>query len=80
MKVLVIEDDSDLVELISIALEIGWPEAKLISTHLGTTGIELASKENPDIVLLDLGLPDKSGFEVLKGGGGGGGGGNQIIF
>lgn len=66
MKILVIEDDSELVELISIALEIGWPEAKLISTHLGKSGVELVSEENPDIVLLDLGLPDKCGFEVLR--------------
>lgn len=66
MKVLVIEDDSELVELISIALEIGWPDTQMISTHLGEKGAELVETEKPDIVLLDLGLPDISGFEVLK--------------
>lgn len=66
MKVLVIEDDKDIVEAISLAFQIRWPEAKLVSTHLGEKGIELVETESPDIVILDLGLPDISGFEVLK--------------
>lgn len=66
MKVLIIEDDRDIVETISLALQIRWPEAMVVSTHLGEKGIELVESENPDIVILDLGLPDISGFEVLK--------------
>lgn len=66
MKVLVIEDDRDIVEAISLAFRIRWPEAKLISTHLGERGVELAETESPDVVILDLGLPDISGFEVLR--------------
>jgi len=66
MKVLIIEDNRDIVETISLAFQIRWPEAKLVSTHLGDKGIELAQSEAPDIVILDLGLPDISGFEVLK--------------
>src|SRR5690606_2906813 len=34
--------------------------------HNGKDGIGLVEDEKPDIVLLDLGLPDMSGFEVLK--------------
>jgi len=66
MKVLIIENDQGIVEAISLAFQIRWPEAKLISTHLGEKGIELAESENPDVVILDLGLDDISGFEVLK--------------
>jgi len=66
MKVLIVEDNRDIVETISLALQIRWPEAKLVSTHLGEKGIELVESESPDIVILDLGLPDISGFEVLK--------------
>jgi len=66
MKVLIIEDDQAIVEAISLALQLSWPEAKLVSTHLGERGIDLVEKENPDVVILDLGLPDISGFEVLK--------------
>jgi two-component system response regulator VicR len=66
MKVLIIEDDSEIVEVISLAFEIRWPGVELASTHLGERGIDMVESENPDIVILDLGLPDISGFDVLK--------------
>ncbi len=66
MKVLIIEDDQGIVESISLALNIRWPDIKIISTHLGNTGVELAESEQPDLIMLDLGLPDISGFDILK--------------
>lgn len=66
MKVLIIEDDREIVEVISLTFEIRWPEAMVLSTHLGERGIELVEEESPDVVILDLGLPDTSGFDVLK--------------
>jgi len=66
MKVLIIEDDQEIVEAVSLAFQIRWPEANLVSTNLGEKGLELIENENPDVVILDLGLPDISGFEVLK--------------
>ncbi len=66
MKVLLIEDDREIVEAISLAFQIRWPEAELIPTRLGQKGVELVESESPDIVILDLGLPDISGFEVLQ--------------
>ena len=66
MKALMIEDDREIVETVSLAFQIRWPEAGLLSTHLGENGIELAATESPDIIILDLGLPDVSGFDVLE--------------
>ena len=66
MKLLVVEDDEEIVEAISLAFQIRWSEAQVISTHSGRKGVELVESEQPDIVILDLGLPDISGFEVLK--------------
>jgi two-component system KDP operon response regulator KdpE len=66
MKVLLIEDDREIIEAISLAFQIRWPEAKLVSTRLGEKGIDLVESEAPDIVILDLGLPDINGFEVLR--------------
>jgi len=66
VKILIIEDDRAIVELVTLSFQVGWPEAELISSHLGKEGVELAQMECPDMVILDLGLPDISGFEVLK--------------
>lgn len=66
MKVLIIEDDKEIVDAISLAFQIRWPEAKVISTRLGQKGVELVESESPDIVILDLGLPDITGFDVLR--------------
>ena len=66
MKALIIEDDPEIVESVFLAFWILWPEAQLVSTHLGREGIELAESEAHNIIILDLGLPDISGFEVLK--------------
>lgn len=66
MKVLIIEDDPGIVTAIDLLFQISWPEAQLISAQQGEEGIELVKNEAPDVVVLDLGLPDIDGFEVLK--------------
>ncbi|MEN8615098.1 response regulator transcription factor [Dehalogenimonas sp. THU2] len=66
MRILIVEDDSAIVELVSLCLKVSWPDARIIFTGLVEEGIELAEKENPDLIILDLGLPDKSGLELLK--------------
>jgi two-component system, OmpR family, response regulator VicR len=66
MKILIIEDDQQIVEAITLAFQIRWPEAKLVSSQQGEKGIELVENEKPDIVILDLGLPDINGYDVLK--------------
>ncbi len=66
MKLLIIEDNGEISEVIRITIEIEWPDAEVFTTHLGKEGIVLAASEQPDAVILDLGLPDIDGFEVLK--------------
>ena len=66
MKLLIIEDDQEIVEAISLAFKIRWAEADIVSTHSGRKGIELVEEEMPDVIILDLGLPDMNGFDVLK--------------
>ncbi len=66
MRILVIEDDPKIVDFLYTAFQIGWPEAELVTANKGREGIESARSKNLDIILLDLGLPDISGFEALK--------------
>jgi DNA-binding response OmpR family regulator len=66
MKILIIEDDPSIIRLVTLALTIKWVEVNLISTAYGEKGVELVRKELPDIVILDLMLPDIDGFQVLQ--------------
>jgi two-component system, OmpR family, response regulator VicR len=65
-KVLIIEDDEAIVNFVRLAFKMRWSEADLISARLGEEGLDLVESEKPDLVILDLGLPDIDGFEVLK--------------
>jgi two-component system KDP operon response regulator KdpE len=66
MKVLIVEDDPDVVEAVSLVFKMHWPKAELLTTSLGQEGIDLAGSDQLDLIILDLGLSDMSGFEVLK--------------
>jgi DNA-binding response OmpR family regulator len=64
-KILIIEDDQQTMESLRLAFQIYWPEAEICCAASGQDGL-LSYRVNPaDIVLLDLKLPDISGFEVL---------------
>ncbi len=64
-KILIVEDSLEIIDAVSHTVELRWPEAGFISTTMGETGIEMARREQPDVVILDLGLPDITGFQVL---------------
>lgn len=66
MKVLVIEDDQDIINAVSMAFEFRWPDVSVASATLGKEGVNLVKRESPDVVILDINLPDMSGFDVLK--------------
>ncbi|MFC2036134.1 response regulator transcription factor [Chloroflexota bacterium] len=66
MKVLLIEDSTEIVDIVAATLKLRWPEVEFISGLLGKEGLDLVKKELPDIVVLDLGLPDLDGFQVLR--------------
>ena len=66
MKVLVIEDKSDIAENISLCLCLAWSQANVIVAAEGDKGIDLVETESPDIVILDLELRGADGFKVLK--------------
>jgi signal transduction histidine kinase/CheY-like chemotaxis protein len=65
LSVLYIEDNPANVEVVARFLR-SRPNARLVSATSGRTGIECAVREVPDIILLDLNLPDLQGDEVLN--------------
>jgi len=66
MKVLMIEDRPEVVKSLELCFKVRWPDCQLVSSPLGAKGIELVEAESPDIIILDLGLPDMDGMDVLK--------------
>ena len=63
-RVLVVEDDDNNMKLITFILEKNGYVT--IRAENGKTGIDLALKEKPDFILLDIQLPDMDGTDVLK--------------
>src|SRR5471032_2976148 len=64
MRVLLIEDDSATAQ--SIELMLKSESFNVYTTDLGEEGVDLGKIYDYDIILLDLNLPDMSGFEVLR--------------
>jgi two-component system KDP operon response regulator KdpE len=62
--ILIIDDEPQIRKLLEISLESN--DYKVISAENARQGILLAANYSPELILLDLGLPDKSGHEVLK--------------
>jgi len=64
LRVLCIEDNLSSLALIETLLA-RWPQVQVISAMQGQLGLDLAWQHRPEVILLDLDLPDLSGREVL---------------
>lgn len=64
MKIIIIEDERDLAELMAFNLEQEGFSVRCASD--GRSGLEMINHENPDLVILDLMLPEISGTELCK--------------
>ncbi len=63
-EILIIDDESQIQKLLEIILESNG--YKVQTAVNGKEGIRMAANHPPELIILDLGLPDKSGHEVLK--------------
>jgi DNA-binding response OmpR family regulator len=63
-KVLVVEDDAEIMDLIRTALS--FREYESVETMSGANAVTLAVQHKPDLVILDLQLPDVDGLEVCR--------------
>lgn len=64
MKVLIIEDEEVLAKV--FAEKLAQVHFETLIAADGEEGLKLARSKNPDVIILDLLLPKKDGFEVLK--------------
>ncbi len=63
-SILIVDDDADVVTAITMALQ--DQGAKVFAAIDGAQAVELAEREQPDLVVLDMMLPKRSGFLVLE--------------
>ena len=63
-KILIIEDDANISNLIATILDANDYEAMTVRT--GSEAITAITSHCPDVILLDLGLPDMDGFDILR--------------
>jgi two-component system KDP operon response regulator KdpE len=66
VKILVVDDEPDVVESVRLGFTLQWREVDVIEANDGDMALSLVESEHPDIVLLDVGLPGMDGFEVLR--------------
>lgn len=63
-RILLVDDDREIIESVRIALEgLGY---EVLIARDGNQGLALAERENPDLVILDMMMPKRSGFLVLE--------------
>jgi DNA-binding response OmpR family regulator len=63
-KILIVDDDPDLVEAVTMILE--SKDYDVIAAYGGYEGLEKAKTEGPDLIVLDVMMPDKDGYAVCK--------------
>lgn len=64
MKILVVDDDPDILEVLRLLLELeGY---SVLTASNGITGLSFAREYNPDLIILDLNLPDINGQQICR--------------
>lgn len=66
MKVLIVDDSTDLAQALTIGFKLQWPFSQVLTADNGEKGLAIFQAEGPDLVILDIAMPGMNGFEVLR--------------
>lgn len=66
MKVLIIDDDPDITETVTICFGLRWPDTEVVIAGSGEEALRVVHATAPDVIMLDVGLPGMDGFETLR--------------
>jgi two-component system KDP operon response regulator KdpE len=66
MRILVVDDEPDVMESVQLGFTLQWREVDVVGAATGEAALDAVERQRPDIVLLDVGLPDMDGFAVLR--------------
>ena len=64
MKLLIIDDDAEIRDALRVTLALQWPDIVTLEAADGVSGISVAEHEVPDLIILDVMMPEMDGFEV----------------
>jgi DNA-binding response OmpR family regulator len=66
MKILVVDDDPHILDALTVGLQLQWQDAEVLAAADGEEGLRTFYEATPDVVVLDVNMPRKTGFEVLQ--------------
>jgi len=66
VKLLLVDDDPEIRTSVRVGFELQWRDVDFVEAATGADALRLVEEERPDLVLLDVGLPDRDGFAVLR--------------
>ncbi len=66
IKILAIDDIKDNLIILKALVNEAFPDATLLMASDGKAGLKIAASENPDVILLDIVMPEMDGFEVCR--------------
>ena len=66
MKILIVDDEPDVVKVVRMSFQVQEPTWEVVAAYDGEEALAVFEKEQPDAVLLDVMMPEISGFDVLK--------------
>ena len=66
MKILVVDDDQQILEAVTIGFQLQWQDSTVLAAADGEAGLRAFYEHEPDVVVLDVAMPRKNGFEVLR--------------
>jgi len=66
VKILIVDEEPDVVRLISVSFGMQQPNWQVVAASDGEEALAVLEREQPALILLDVGLPDMSGFQVLQ--------------
>lgn len=66
MRLLLVDDDPEIRASVRIGFELQWRDLEFLEAATGAEALDLVEERKPDLVLLDVNLPDVDGFSVLR--------------
>lgn len=66
MRVLVIEENQQLVRDLNLCLQVRYPQCTIVSVSEGAKGVEMVETESPDLVMIDSSLPDIDVLDLIS--------------